>query len=142
VFFLFNWKIIMNLPIPRKMLSCSFVLIAATILLHANNVLAAELVGDAQMQARDLLSGTVGGQVKITDASPTLSALGHQTSNLDPQEQARELILGKRTPGPVAGRRVALDSKTKVLAVVPARGKHRESDAQELARRMILGIGA
>src|SRR5271156_4032521 len=122
----------MNLPILRKMLSCRFVLTAVTILLHANNLLAAESVGDAQMQARDLLSGSVGGRAKFVDASPTISALGHQTSNLDPQEQARELILGKRTLGPVAGRRVALDSKTKVLADVRARAKHRESDAQEL----------
>ena len=88
------------------------------------------------------MSGTVGGRAKIVDASRNILALGHQTSNLDPQEQARELILGKRTPGPVAGRRVALDYKTKVLAVAPARGKHRESDAHESARRMILGIGA
>jgi hypothetical protein len=137
-----NLRIIMNSPIPSKESGYRFVLMAAAILLHANNVLAAEFVGDAQMQARDLLSGTVGGRANTVDASPAISAHGHQTSNLDPQEQARDLILGKRTPGRVAGRRVALDSKTTVSAVVPARGKRRESDAQELARRMILGIGA
>jgi hypothetical protein len=115
---------------------------AAAILLHANMVLAAEFVGDAQMQARDLLSATIGGRAKIADASPAISAHGHETSNLDPQEQARELILGERTFGHVAGRRVALDSKTKVSAAAPERGKGRESDAQALARRMILGIGA
>ncbi len=132
----------MNSLIPGKELSCQFVLMAAAILLHANMVLAAEFVGDAQIQARDLLSGTVGGRAKIVDASPAISAHGHETSNLDPEEQARELILGKRTLGRVAGRRVALDSKTRVSAAVPARGKGRESDAQELARRMILGIRA
>ena len=132
----------MNLSIPSKKLSYRFVLIAATILLHANSVLAAEFVRDAQMQARDLLSGTVGGRAKIVDASPAISADGHQISNLDPQEQARQLILGKRTFGGAAWLRVALDSKAKVTAAVPARGKRREfSDAQELARRMILGIG-
>jgi hypothetical protein len=126
------------------MLSYRFVLIAAAILLHANNVLAAEFVGDAQIQARDLLSGTVGGRAKTVDASPAISAEGHhQTSNLDPQEQARQLILGKRSFDGVAGTRVALDSKTKVAPAARARGKRREcSDAQELARRMILGTGA
>ena len=78
----------MNSPIPIKMLSHRLVLISAAILLHANNVLAAESVGDAQMQARDLLSGTVGGRAKTVDASPAIPADGHQTSNLDPQEQA------------------------------------------------------
>jgi hypothetical protein len=130
----------MNSTIPSKRLSYRFVLMAAAILLHANNVLAAEFVGDAQMQARDLLSGTVGGKAKTLDASSAISAHGDQTSNLDPQDQARELILGKRTVGRVAGRRVALDSKAKVSEAVPARGKRRECDAQESARRMILGI--
>jgi pimeloyl-ACP methyl ester carboxylesterase len=91
-----------------------------------------------------LLVGHSYAGIVITEAGndPKVSGLIYQTSNLDPQEQARELILGKRTAGFVAGRRVALDAKTKVLAVVPARGKHSESDAQELARRMILGIRA
>jgi len=124
-----------------KKLSYQFVPMAAAILLHANMVLAAEFVGDAQMQARDLLSGTVGGRAKIVDALPAISAHGPETSNLDPQDQARELILGDRTLGRLARRRVALDSKTKVSAALPERGKARESDAQELARRMILFIG-
>ena len=91
-----------------------------------------------------LLVGHSYAGIVITEAGndPKVSGLIYQTSNLDPQEQARELILGKRTAGFVAGRRVALDAKTKVLAVVPARGKHSESEAQELARRMILGIRA
>jgi hypothetical protein len=41
------------------MLNHVLVLISAAILLHANNGRAADLVGDAQMQARDLLTGTV-----------------------------------------------------------------------------------
>ena len=131
----------MNSHIPGKTLSYRFVLMAAAILLNGNMVLAAEFVGDAQMQARDLLSGTVGGRAKIVDASPAVSAHSHKTSNLDPQDQARELILGNRPPGRAAGRRVALDSKAKVSEAVPSRSKRRESDAQESARRMILGIG-
>jgi hypothetical protein len=125
------------------MLSHRFVLIAAAILLHANHVLAAEFVGDAQMQARDLLSGTVGGRAKTVDVSPAISVDGHQTSNIDPQEQARQLILGKRSFGSAAGPSIALDSKTNVAPAAPAQGQRRIcSDAQELARRMILGAGA
>jgi hypothetical protein len=90
-------RIILNSSIPSKKLSYRFVLMAAAILLHANNVLATEFASDPQMQARDLLSGTVGGRAKIVDALPAISAQGHETSNLDPQGQARELILGKRT---------------------------------------------
>jgi hypothetical protein len=136
-----NLRIIVNSHFLSKKLSYQFVPMGAAILLHANPVLAAEFVGDAQMQARDLLSGTVGGRAKIVDAPPAISARGHETSNLDPQERARELILGNRTLGRLARRRVALDSKTMVSAALPERGKDGESDAQELARRMILVIG-
>jgi len=96
--------------------------------MNANTVLAAERVGDAQMQARDLLSGTVGGQTKAIDRSPAMSADGHQYP--DPQEQARQFILGRPSfggtaPAPVSGRQ---NSRT-------------HADPQELARRMILGTG-
>ena len=122
----------MNSPIPIKMLNHVLVLISAAILLHANNGLAADLVGDAQMQARDLLSGTVNGQAKTFDASPAIPADGHRTPNLDPQEQARQLILGKPNVGGVAG--------SKVAPAVSARGKRRGySDPQKSAQRMILG---
>jgi hypothetical protein len=133
----------MNSPIPIKMLNHVLVLISASILLHANNGLAAELVGDAQMQARDLLAGTVNGQAKTFDASPAIPADGHRTPNLDPQEQARQLILGKPNFSGVAGLKVAIDSKTKVTPAVSARGKRRGySDPQKSAQRMILGNGS
>jgi hypothetical protein len=131
----------MNLPIPSKK-SCDLFVLLAAVLLHANHVLAAEPVGDGQMQARDLLSGTVGGRAKIESALPANSADGHQIANLDPQEQARQLILGRRTFGAVAEPNAGHDSKAKVTATAPTGGKRRElSDARELARRMILGVG-
>jgi hypothetical protein len=138
-----SWRIIVNSPIPIKMLSHRLVLISAAILLHANSVFAAEFVGDAQMQARDLLSGTVGGRANTINASPAIPVDGHQTSILDPQEQARQLILGKPSFGRVAGSSVSLDSKRQVTPAVSAQGSGRVySDAQESARRMILGMGA
>ena len=133
----------MNSPIPINMLNRAFILISASILLQASNVRGAELVVDAQTQARDLLSGTVGGRAKAVYKSPAIPADGHRPPSLDPQEQARQLILGKPNFGGVAGLSVAVDSKTKLAPAVPARGKrHGDSDAQELAQRMILGKGA
>jgi hypothetical protein len=130
----------MNLPIPINMINHVVVLISAAIRLHANNGLAADLVGDAQVQARDLLSGTVNGQAKTFDASPVTPADSHRTPNLDPQEQARQLILGKPNFGGVAGLKIAIDSKTKVTPEISARAKRRGySDPQKSAQRMILG---
>ena len=133
----------MNSPLPIKMLDHVLVLISAAILLQANSVRGAELAVDAQTQARDLLSGTVGGRAKAVYKSPAIPADGHQTPSLDPQEQARQLILGKPNFGGVAGLSIASNSKTKVATAVSARGKRRgDSDAQVLAQRMILGKGA
>ncbi len=130
----------MNSPTPIKSVNHVLVLISAAILLHANNGLAADLGSDAQLQARDLLSGTVNGQAKTFEASPAIPADGHRTPNLDPQEQARQLILGKPSVRGVARRRFAIDSKTKVTPEVSARGKRRAySDPQISAQRMILG---
>lgn len=130
----------MNPHIPIKMLNHVLALISAAILLHANNGLAADFVGDAQMQARDLLSGTVNGQAKTFGASPAIPAGGHRTPNLNPQEQARQLILGKQNFGGAAGLNVAIDSKTKVTPAVSARAKrHGYTDPQKSAQRMILG---
>jgi hypothetical protein len=129
-----------SLPTPTKWLNHVLMLIFAVFLLHANNGLAADWVGDAQVQARDLLSGTVNGQAKTYDASPAIPAGGHQTPNLDPQEQARQLILGKPNFGGTAGLKVATDSKTKVTPAAVVRGKRRAgADPQKLAQRMILG---
>ena len=130
----------MNSLIPNKLPILRLALISAVILLHASNGLAAELEGDAQMQARDLLSGTVGGRAKTVDKTPAITADGYRTPNLEPQEQARQLILGKPTFGGVAGSKVTIDSKTKVTQAVSARGKRRGySDPQKSAQRMILG---
>jgi hypothetical protein len=57
----------MNSRISIKILSGRSILISAAILINANAALAANRVGDAQMQARDLLAGTVGGRSKIID---------------------------------------------------------------------------
>jgi hypothetical protein len=127
----------MNSFIPAKTLGRGMVLISAVFLLQAHNALAAESVGDAQMQARDLLSGTVGGRARTVDESPAMPADGRQTSSLEPQEQARQLILGKPNVNATP------DPSTRGTPVLSTRGDHRTyPDPQESARRMILGNGA
>jgi len=123
----------MNSPISMKILSRRLILISAAILINANTVLAADRVSDAQMQARDLLSGT-GGGTKAIDRSLAMSADHHQKSYADPQKQARQIILGKPS---FDG---AVQSKTNVLVPESARRDIRvHTDTQESARRVILG---
>jgi hypothetical protein len=124
-----------------KILSRRLLLISAAVLINANTVLAADRVGDAQMQARDLLSGTVGGTGTI-DKSLAISAGHHQKSYADPQKQARQIILGRPSFDGTESREFAAQSKTTVPVPVSARRNSRiHTDPQELARRMILGTG-
>jgi len=122
--------------IPSNTLGRRLMLASAGLLLCANGALAAEVVGDVQMQARDLLSGTVGGQPKIADVS---CAIPTDVLNLDPQEEARDLILGKNVAG-TAHQAASLDSKTDAMPA-PSVRRIRSADigGQELAQRMLLG---
>jgi len=114
-------------------------LASAGFLLCANGALAAEVVGDAQMQARDLLSGTVGGRPKIADVSSAVPTDDRHVLNLDPQEQARDLILGKNFAG-TAHQAASLDSKTDAMpAASVQRIRSADIGGQELAQRMLLG---
>jgi hypothetical protein len=132
----------MNSPISLKILNRPSILIFGALLINANTALATNRVGDAQMQARDLLSGTVGGRTKTIGKSLAISADHHQASYPDSQEQARRLMLGNPSFDSTAGREVAAHSKTNVAIPVSARQNVRvQSDAQESARRIILGAG-
>jgi hypothetical protein len=133
----------MNSLTPAKMLGHSLVLISAAFLLQANSVFAAGFADDAQTQARDLLSGTVGGRAKTTNESPANPADGHQTPNLDPQDQARRLILGEPNVGGANGRAAAGEQKADTTPAASARSNHGTyADPQQSAQRMILGHAA
>jgi hypothetical protein len=129
----------MSSRISMKFLSRRLILISAAILVNANTVLAADRVGDAQMQARDLLSGTVGGNPKIIDRSLATSADTYQKSYPDPQTQARWLILGNSSFDGAVSQEFAVQAKTNAPVPVSARRGSAHTDPQELARRMILG---
>src|ERR1700722_14092543 len=117
----------MNSFIPVKTLKYGLVLISAAFLL-GNGVLAAGAVGDAQSQARDLLSGTVDGRVRVVDASPASGADGVRAPGLDPQEQARQLILGKPISSRINGPVAALSTDTEAAPLKSAQGVHRSHD--------------
>jgi hypothetical protein len=105
------------------------VLASAGILLHAHSTLAKDVFGDAQIQARELLS--VGERSKAAQAAAVISAA--HAFNVEPQEQARRLILGKPAGDRVADRLVGSDLEmTAMRRVQPA-----ASDPQEAARRMV-----
>ena len=128
----------MNSRISMKTLSRRLILISAAILINANTVLAANHGADPQMQARDLLAGTVGGRSKFLDKSLPTSADTHQQSYPEPQIQARQLILGNSSVD--VSRKFAVLSKTNVAVPVSARRiGSAHTDPQESARRMILG---
>jgi hypothetical protein len=124
----------MNTLTSTRTLAHRWVLISAGILLFANGAIAGQPVGDAQQQARDLLSGAANGLAGSKDKLPAVAADGHSSGDLDPQEQARQMILGTAHYGSAAGTAVAS------TPAVPARTNHRTySDPQERARRLLLG---
>src|SRR6202051_4673060 len=137
----YNWRFILKSFIPNNTLGRRLMLASAGLLLCANGALAAEVVGDTQMQARDLLSGTVGGLPKIADASSAIPTDDRHLLNLDPQKQARDLILGKNFAD-TAHQAASLDSKADAMPGASAqRIRRADIGSQELAQRMLLGKG-
>jgi hypothetical protein len=127
--------------IPSNTFGRRLMLASAGLVLCANGALAAEVAGDAQMHARDLMSGTVGGRPKFADVSPAASTDDRHAPTLDPQEQARELILGKNVAD-TDHHAASLDSKTDAIPVASVqRIRPADFDGQEMAQRMLLGNG-
>jgi hypothetical protein len=125
--------------IPSNTLGRRLMLASAGLLLCANGALAGEVVGDAQMQARDLLSGTVGGRPKFDDVSFAIPTGDRPVTYLDPQEQARELIVGTNFAGN-AQQAASLDSTTDAMPAASVQRVRRvDIGGQELAQRMLLG---
>src|ERR1700733_15988073 len=93
----------MNSPIRVKTLAQRLALLSAGLLVQSNTLFAAEIATDAQMQARDLLTGTVHGRPRIADRSPATPSGGPRASVVDPQEQARRRLLGQPPTGGTAG---------------------------------------
>lgn len=127
--------------ISSNTLGRRLMLASAGLLLCANGAFAAEAAGDAQMQARELLSGTVGGRAQCAQASAAIRTDDRQVPYLDPQKQARDLILGKSSAG-AAPRAASRDSQTDAMPMASAKNIRRvDIGGQESAQRMLLGKG-
>lgn len=125
--------------IPGNTFGRRLMLASVGLLLCASGALAADGAGDAQMQARDLLSGSVGGQPGINVPSSAIPTDDGQVLNFDPQEQARDLLLGKNFAG-TSHQAANLDSKTDAIPAAPVqRIRRADIGSQELAQRMLLG---
>ena len=113
-------------------------LLSAAFLLQTGGAVAAARAGDAQTQARELVSQTIGG--RSVAAQSNALADGTSLAALDPQEQARRVLLGARSAGGEAEVAAPRYAKSTSPAGVVGQGQRRaHSDAQEMARRMILG---
>jgi hypothetical protein len=93
------------------------------------------------MEARDLLSGTVGGQAKFADVSSPIPTDDPQMPYLDPQEQARDLLFGDHFAA-AADRAATLDLKSDTVPAASVQGTRRtDMGGQEMAQGMLLGKG-
>jgi hypothetical protein len=122
-------------PIHRLML------ISAALLVYANGAFAADFVGDAQMHASALLSGTSGSHPNAVDNRITSPTDGHQMSTVDVQEQMRRLLLGTPNLARITSPPISVKSKRSQKSAVSVRHSPAYVDAMESARRTILGIG-
>lgn len=131
----------MNSLINIKTLAPQLALLSAVLLLHSHPVLAAEAADDAQMQARALLSRSDSPSPKAANESAPPSSGRTLAAPVDPQEQARRLILGNPGTRADAGRVASFAPLTSDSTSEPD-SVRTYADPQDAARRMILGPGA
>jgi hypothetical protein len=134
-----TWRTIM-ISLKLSKLTRPLVLASAALLLHSVGAWAANSAGDAQTQPRDLLSGTTASRSTAVTESSALTDGGAFASAADPQEQARQFILGTRSSGAQAHEATVPDTKTTSSSGIVARtSRHAAADAQERAQRIVLG---
>jgi hypothetical protein len=115
----------------------------AALTVCANGVLAAEIADDAQTHARTLLSGTADQRVHPAYYSTDVSDVGRESVTLDPQAQARRLIIHTSSVGITPADNVAVAGNRRSNSEAPSARNHSgNNDAQEMARRMLTGRGA
>jgi hypothetical protein len=131
----------MNSLINTKTLAPRLAMLSAALLLHSFAVFAAETSDDAQMQARALLSRTASASPRAANESAPPTSDRTQAPAVDPQEQARRLILGNPGTRPGAERVASLAPPTP-NSTPEADSARTYADPQDSARRMILGPGA
>jgi hypothetical protein len=139
LFELTTGEIIMTSSKLTKTSNRPLVLLTAAFLWQTAGALPATHAADAQSQARELVSPTTAGR---TVAAQSTALPNGETSvvALDPQEQARRILLGTRSAVGEAEAAAARHAKsTSPAGVVGRDHRSAHADAQEMARRMILG---
>ena len=114
--------------------------ICAALLLSAGDALAADRAGDAQIQARELLSRTAASQPPAPSASGAVPNPEDSTSTADASEQARRLLSGITGFGAEPRQAAALGPTGLPSGPITGRAEGRASPgAQAMAQRVILG---
>jgi|SRR5580658_1279631 hypothetical protein len=121
----------MNATLTSKALS----LLCVVYLASTGGALATEPAGDAQTQARIFLTGKGSGGPDLTAPSVASSSTASTSSAIDAQELVRRVLLGQPTTDAAIARLVAPGSTT----IAERFDRDVDGDAQEMARRAILG---
>jgi hypothetical protein len=131
-------EIIMTTSKLTKTSNRPLMLLSAALLLQTGSAMVTAHAGDAQTQARELLSQTTGDRSATADIK--LRADETPRAALNPQEQARRVLLGPPSAAGEAGVAAARYAKSTSTGGVTERNqRHSYSDAQEMARRVIMG---
>jgi hypothetical protein len=126
----------MKTPALPKTSGRRLTLLTAVAVLNAGSAFAADFAGDAQAQARALLSGPSANSADT--AYPSLPLAGAPASTPEPQEQARGLLAGKA----VFWSETRKSAGNGTAPASPQDEGRAYAGPQETARRMILGKGA
>lgn len=127
---------------PSKRIRPShFIVLSAGILLQAYSALASEPLGDAQAQARALLNPPVGSRVRSVEVGTSTRTSDHVAPRADAQEFAHALLSGDEVGGNAKHSSIVRNSAGESTQSKSAQGPRVYFDAQQAARRMILGIG-
>src|ERR1700730_14064079 len=94
----------------NKILDPRLFILSAGLLLQAHSAFAGDSIGDAQAQARSLLEAPIVNHVTSVDGFTATQASGPAASRRDPQEQARDLLLGKPEESSVTRSAIAVDA--------------------------------
>lgn len=122
--------------------SSNVVVLSAGFLLQAYSALAGEPIGDAQAQARALLDPPVASHLTSVEAGTSMQTGDHVAPRVDARELARALLAGNSIDGNATHSSIVRNYAGEGTQSSSARGRRVYSaDAQEAARRMILGIG-
>jgi hypothetical protein len=129
----------------NKILDRRLFILSTGLLLQAHSAFAGDSIGDAQAQARGVVEAPIVNHVASVDGFTATQASGRVASRQDPQEQARDLLLGKPEEGSVTRSAIAADAADAAedgARSTSAQDRRAYIDPQESARRVILGSGA